>query len=312
MAEPDGSALFFHPGTAMAKQYEFKATFLPYILVLPQMVVVFVFFFWPSAQGLWQSFFLQDPFGGRMIFVGMENYTRLFTDASYSYGESFAISTAFALSVTALAMTTALFLAVQANKKIRWATFYKTMLIWPYAVATMVAGVLWLFMFNPNVGVVAWALKNKAGVDWHHLVNSGQAFLLVTLAASWKQISYNFVFFLAGLQSVPQDFVEAAAIDGAGPGKRFWKIIFPLLSPTTFYLLVMNLVYSFFETFPIIHQVTSGGPGKSTSILVYKLWRDGVVNLDLGGSSAQSVILMIMVVGLTVLQFRFLERRVNY
>jgi len=296
----------------MAKQYEFKAKFLPYWLVLPQMLIVFVFFFWPSAQGLWQSFFLQDPFGGRMIFVGLENYLRLFTDASYSYGESFVISTAFAVAVTFLAMTSALFLAVQADKKIRYATFYKTMLIWPYAVATMVAGVLWLFMFNPNVGVIAWALKHKLGVDWHHLVNSGQAFLLVTLAASWKQISYNFVFFLAGLQSVPVDFVEAAAIDGAGPGRRFWKIIFPLLSPTTFYLLVMNLVYAFFETFPIIHQVTSGGPGKSTSILVYKIWRDGVVNLDLGGSSAQSVILMIMVIGLTVLQFRFLERRVNY
>ncbi len=296
----------------MAKQYEFKATFLPYLLILPQMVIVFVFFFWPSAQGLWQSFFLQDPFGGRLIFVGFENYTRLFTDPSYAYGESFLISTAFALAVTALAMVISLFLAVQANKKIRGATFYKTMLIWPYAVATMVAGVLWLFMFNPNVGVVAWTLKHKLGVEWQHLVNSGQAFLLVTLAASWKQISYNFVFFLAGLQSVPQDFVEAAAIDGAGPERRFWKIIFPLLSPTTFYLLVMNLVYAFFETFPIIHQVTAGGPGKSTSILVYKIWRDGVVNLDLGGSSAQSVILMIMVVGLTVLQFRFLERRVNY
>jgi sn-glycerol 3-phosphate transport system permease protein len=296
----------------MAKQYEFKAKFLPYWLVLPQMLIVFVFFFWPSAQGLWQSFFLQDAFGGRMIFVGLENYLRLFTDASYSYGESFVISTAFAVAVTFLAMTSALFLAVQADKKIRYATFYKTMLIWPYAVATMVAGVLWLFMFNPNVGVIAWALKHKLGVDWHHLVNSGQAFLLVTLAASWKQISYNFVFFLAGLQSVPVDFVEAAAIDGAGPGRRFWKIIFPLLPPTTFYLLVMNLVYAFFETFPIIHQVTSGGPGKSTSILVYKIWRDGVVNLDLGGSSAQSVILMIMVIGLTVLQFRFLERRVNY
>ena len=296
----------------MAKQYEFKAKLLPDWLVLAQKINVFVFFFWPSAQGLWQSFFLQDPFGGRMIFVGMENYVKLFTDASYSYGESFLISTTFALAVTALAMTTALFLAVQANKKIRFATFYKTMLIWPYAVATMVAGVLWLFMFNPNVGVIAWALKHKLGVDWHYLVNSGQAFLLVTLAASWKQISYNFVFFLAGLQSVPVDFVEAAAIDGASPSRRFWKIIFPLLSPTTFYLLVMNLVYAFFETFPIIHQVTSGGPGKSTSILVYKIWRDGVVNLDLGGSSAQSVILMIMVIGLTVLQFRFLERRVNY
>lgn len=296
----------------MVQQYEFKSKSLPYLLVLPQMVIVFVFFFWPSLQGLWQSFFLQDPFGGRVIFVGLENYTRLFTDSSYAYGESFRVSVAFAAAVASLSMITALFLATQANKKIRFSSFYKTMMIWPYAVATMVAGVLWLFMFNPNVGVLAWFMKHKLGIEWQHLLNSNQAFLLVTLAASWKQISYNFVFFLAGLQSVPNDLVEAAAIDGAGPSLRFWKIIFPLLSPTTFYLLVMNLVYGFFETFPIIHQVTAGGPGKATSILVYKVWRDGVVNLDLGGSSAQSVILMIMVVGLTVIQFRFIERRVHY
>ena len=296
----------------MVQQYEFKSKWLPYLLVLPQMVIVFVFFFWPSLQGLWQSFFLQDPFGGQVIFVGLENYIRLFTDPAYSYGESFGISVAFAACVAALSMISALFLATQANKKLRFSSFYKTMMIWPYAVATMVAGVLWLFMFNPNVGVVAWFLKNRFGIEWQHLLNSGQAFLLVTLAASWKQISYNFVFFLAGLQSVPVDFIEAAAIDGAGPMRRFWKIIFPLLSPTTFYLLVMNLVYGFFETFPIIHQVTAGGPGKSTSILVYKVWRDGVINLDLGGSSAQSVILMIMVIGLTVVQFRFIERRVHY
>jgi sn-glycerol 3-phosphate transport system permease protein len=296
----------------MVQQYEFKAKGLPYLLVLPQMIVVFVFFFWPSFQAIWQSFFLQDPFGGRVIFVGLTNYTRLFTDPDSSYGESFRVSVAFALAVATLSMVIALFLASQANKKIRFASLYKTMLIWPYAVATMVAGVLWLFMFNPNVGIIAWFLKHKLGIEWNHLLNSGQAFLLLTLAASWKQISYNFVFFLAGLQSVPNDLVEAAAIDGAGPTRRFWKIIFPLLSPTTFYLLVMNLVYGFFETFPIIHQVTAGGPGKSTSILVYKVWRDGVVNLDLGGSSAQSVLLMIMVIGLTVVQFHYIERRVNY
>ena len=296
----------------MANQYEFKSKLLPYVLVLPQMVIVFLFFFWPSAQALWQSFFLQDPFGGRVIFVGLSNYTRLFTEPAYAYGQSFRVSIAFALCVAFVAMTIALFLATQANKKLRLGTFYKTMLIWPYAVATMVAGVLWLFMFNPNVGVIAWFLKHRLGVEWQHLLDSGQAFLLITLAASWKQISYNFVFFLAGLQSVPNDLVEAAAIDGAGPTRRFWTIIFPLLSPTTFYLLVMNLVYGFFETFPIIHQVTAGGPGKSTSILVYKVWRDGVINLDLGGSSAQSVILMILVIVLTVFQFRFIERRVNY
>lgn len=296
----------------MVQQYEFRAKGLPYLLVLPQMIVVFVFFFWPSFQAIWQSFFLQDPFGGRVIFVGLSNYTYLFTNPDSDYIDSLRVSVGFAVAVATLSMVIALFLASQANKKIRFASFYKTMLIWPYAVATMVAGVLWLFMFNPNVGVIAWFLKHKLGVEWNHLLDSGQAFLLLTLAASWKQISYNFVFFLAGLQSVPNDLVEAAAIDGAGPTRRFWKIIFPLLSPTTFYLLVMNLVYGFFETFPIIHQVTAGGPGKSTSILVYKVWRDGVVNLDLGGSSAQSVLLMIMVIGLTVVQFHYIERRVNY
>ncbi|MDX9957997.1 MAG: sn-glycerol-3-phosphate ABC transporter permease UgpA [Clostridia bacterium] len=296
----------------MSNQYEFKSRLLPYLLVLPQMVIVVVFFFWPSAQAIWQSFFLQDPFGGKLIFVGIDNYLKLFFDPSSSYIDSFQVSMAFALAVTSLSMGFSLFLAVQVNRKMKLSTFYKTMLIWPYAVATMVAGVLWLFMFNPNVGVIAWLLKQKLGIEWQHLLNTDQAFLLITLAASWKQISYNFVFFLAGLQSVPADLVEAAAIDGAGPVRRFWTIIFPLLSPTTFYLLVMNLVYGFFETFPIVHQVTAGGPGKSTSILVYKVWRDGVINLDLGGSSAQSVILMILVIGLTVIQFRFIERRVNY
>jgi len=294
----------------MTKQYEFPSKGLPYLLVLPQMAIVFVFFFWPAAQAVWQSFFVQDPFGFSLIFVGLENYGALLKDATY--WDSFTVSGVFSVSVAFSAMSIALFLAIQANKKIRLANFYKTMLIWPYAVATMVAGVLWLFMFNPNVGVIAWFIKHRLGAEWNHLLNSSQALLLVTIAASWKQIAYNFVFFLAGLQSVPATLVEAAAIDGAGPSKRFWKIIFPLLSPTTFYLLVMNLVYAFFETFPIIHQVTAGGPGQSTSILVYKVWRDGVVNLDLGSSAAQSVVLMILVIGLTVLQFRFIERKVTY
>ncbi|MCX7026513.1 MAG: sn-glycerol-3-phosphate ABC transporter permease UgpA [Spirochaetes bacterium] len=294
----------------MSKQYEFPNKGLPYLLVLPQMVVVFIFFFWPSAQAIWQSFFLQDPFGGKVIFVGFENYTKLL--ANPDYWASFRVSVAFAAAITLSSMVMALFLAIQTNKKIRFNSFYKTMMIWPYAVATLVAGVLWLFLFNPNVGVVAWFLKYKLGYDWNHLLKSGQAFVLLTIAATWKQISYNFVFFLAGLQSVPLPLVEAAAIDGAGPVKRFWKIIFPLLSPTTFYLLVMNLVYAFFETFPIVHKVTDGGPGKATEILVFKVWKDGVMNLDLGSSSAQSVILLIMVSALTVVQFRFIERKVTY
>ncbi|MCE1196651.1 ABC transporter permease subunit [bacterium] len=294
----------------MAKQYEFPSKGLPYLLVLPQMVIVFLFFFWPSAQAIWQSFFLQDPFGGRTIFVGFENYTKLFKDPDD--WASFSVSVAFAVSVTLSAMVIACFLAVQANKRIRFQSFYKTMMIWPYAVATLVAGVLWLFMFNPNVGVIAWFLKARLGIEWNHLLNFNHAFILITASAAWKQISYNFVFFLAGLQSVPDQLVEAAAIDGASPTKRFWKIIFPMLSPTTFYLLIMNLVYGFFETFPVVHQVTAGGPGKSTHILVYKAWRDGVINLDLGGSSAQSVVLMILVIALTVFQFRFIERKVTY
>jgi len=294
----------------MAKQYEFSSKGLPYLLVLPQMAIVLVFFFWPSAQALWQSFFVQDAFGLRSIFVGFDNYLKLFRDPEY--WDSFGVSAAFAVTVALSSMGIALFLAAQANKKIRGASFYKTMLTWPYAVATMVAGVLWLFMFNPNVGVVAWFLKDAFGVEWNHLLDSTHAFLLIAVAASWKQIAYNFVFFLAGLQSVPATLVEAAAIDGAGSFTRFWRIIFPMLSPTTFYLLVMNLVYGFFETFPIVHQVTGGGPGKATSILIYKVWRDGVVNLELGSSAAQSVVLMILVIGLTVLQFRFIERKVTY
>jgi sn-glycerol 3-phosphate transport system permease protein len=295
----------------MAKQYEFlHHGGLPYLLVLPQMVIIVVFFFLPAGQAIWQSLFIQDPFGMSSTFVGVENYIKLFKDKTYF--ASFSLSFLYAGVVAFTSMIIALFLSVQANKKIRGATFYKTMLIWPYAVATMVAGVLWLFMFNPNVGVIAYLLKHSFGVDWNYLLNSGQAFFLVTVSASWKQIAYNFVFFLAGLQSVPVTLIEAAAIDGASPTKRFWRIIFPLLSPTTFYLLVMNIVYAFFETFPIIHQVTQGGPGQATSILVYKVWKDGVINLDLGGSAAQSVVLMVIVILLTVIQFRFIERKVSY
>jgi sn-glycerol 3-phosphate transport system permease protein len=294
----------------MAKQYEFPASALPYLLVLPQMVIVVVFFFWPAAQAMWQSLFIQDAFGLSLTFVGLENYLKLFKDPLYidSLARSFVYSGLVALT----AMTIALFLAVQANRRIRGALFYKTMLVWPYAVATFVAGVLWLFMFNPNIGVISYLISRRFGVEWNYLVNDRQAFLLVTLASSWKQISYNFVFFVAGLQNVPGTLVEASAIDGAGPARRFWSIIFPLLSPTTFYLLVMNLVYAFFETFPIIHQITQGGPNQATTMLVYKVYRDGVFNLDLGSSSAQSVVLMILVIALTILQFRFLERRVTY
>ena len=294
----------------MSKQYEFRGKGLPYLLVLPQMVVVFVFFFWPAAQAIWQSLYIQDAFGLSLTFVGLENYGRLLEDPLYL--ASLLRSFLFAGLVAFTAMTVALFLALQANRRIRGALFYKTMMVWPYAVATLVAGVLWLFMFNPTVGVVSYFLNRLTGVRWNHLLNDRQAFTLVTLASSWKQIAYNFVFFLAGLQNVPASLVEASAIDGAGPLTRFWRIVFPLLSPTTFYLLVMNLVYAFFETFPIIHQVTQGGPNQATTMLVYKVYRDGVFNLDLGSSSAQSVMLMMIVVALTVLQFRFVERQITY
>ncbi len=294
----------------MTKQYEFHNRGLPLLLVMPQMVIVVIFFFWPAAQAILQSLFIQDPFGMSQKFTGISNYVALFNDKTYF--NALVLSFAYAAVVAFSAMVIALFLAVQANKKIAGQTFYKTMLIWPYAVATMVAGVLWLFLFNPNIGVVAYYMKHTLGINWNHLLNSSQAFLLVTVAASWKQIAYNFVFFLAGLQSVPATLIEAAAIDGASPIKRFWRITFPLLSPTTFYLLVMNVVYAFFETFPIIHQVTAGGPGQSTSILVYRVWKDGAVNLDLGSSSTQSVVLMVIVIALTVVQFRFIERKVEY
>jgi len=294
----------------MAKQYEFPASPLPYLLVLPQMLIVIVFFFWPAAQAKWQSLFIQDAFGLSLTFVGLENYIKLFKDPLYT--ASLVRSFVYAALVAMTAMTVALFLAVQTNRRIRGALFYKTMLVWPYAVATFVAGVLWLFMFNPNIGVISYAISKLFGIRWNYLLDDRHAFVVVTLAASWKQISYNFVFFLAGLQNVPGTLVEASAIDGAGPARRFWSIVFPLLSPTTFYLLVMNLVYAFFETFPIIHQITQGGPGQATTMLVYKVYRDGVFNLDLGASSAQSVILMALVIILTVLQFRFVERKVNY
>jgi sn-glycerol 3-phosphate transport system permease protein len=293
----------------MTKQYEFHNRGLPYLLVLPQMIIIFVFFFWPAFQALIQSLYIQDAFGLSLIFVGLENYQKLFQDPLYL--DSILLSFKFAIAVAFTAMVIALFLAVQANKKIVGRTIYTTMLVWPYAVATLIAGVLWMFLFNPTVGIVSWVLK-QMGYDWNFLVKADQAFFLVTLASSWKQISYNFVFFIAGLQNVPTSLIEAAAIDGGGPFTRFWRIVFPLLSPTTFYLLIMNLVYAFFETFPIIHQVTSGGPNQATNILVYKVYKDGVINLDLGTSAAESVVLMLIVVGLSVLQFRFLERKVEY
>jgi len=293
----------------MEKRVVFSSRLLPYLLVTPQMIIVFIFFFWPASQAIIQSFFREDAFGLSSKFVGFTNYATIFTDKIYL--KSISVTLGFSLSVTFMTMFTALFLAMLADHAARGGVIYKTLIIWPYAVAPVVAGVLWLFMFNPTVGVVSYLIKSL-GLEWNHTLNGGQAFFLVVLASSWKQISYNFLFFIAGLQSIPASLVEAAAIDGAGAFGRFRKIIFPLLTPTTFFLIVMNMIYSFFETFGVIHQVTEGGPNQATNILVYKVFHDGFLGLDLGGSSAQSVILMIFVIILAVLQFRFLENKVKY
>ena len=293
----------------MQKRVTFKNPWLPYVLVAPQLIITLVFFIWPASQALFQSMLVEDAFGLSSEFVWFENFAELFDDPLY--GESFWITVVFSVSTTFLALSSGLLLAVMANRVIKGATFYKSALLWPYAVAPAVAGVLWLFMFSPANGIIALTL-DALGYEWNHVLDGNQAMLLVVLAAAWKQVAYNFLFFLAGLQMIPKSLIEAAAIDGAGPVKRFWTIVFPLLSPTTFFLLVVNVVYAFFDTFGIIHAVTSGGPAGATNILVYKVYSDGFVGLDLGGSAAQSVILMIIVVSLTVVQFRYLERKVQY
>jgi sn-glycerol 3-phosphate transport system permease protein len=276
---------------------------------VPQIAITLIFFFWPAFQAIYWSVLLQDPFGLRTQFVWFENFTTVLSNPLYL--DSVKTTFLFTFSVTAIAMSSALLLAFMADKQIRGAGAYKTLLIWPYAVAPAVAAVLWLFIFHPSVGYLGRALS-AMGILWDYKLNGGQALLLVTLAASWKQISYNFLFFLAALQSIPKSVLEAASIDGASPTKRFWTIVFPLISPTSFFLLMVNMVYSFFDTFGVIHTLTGGGPGKATETLIYKLYSDGVLFLDLGGSSAQSVILMLIVIGLTAVQFRYVERKVHY
>ncbi|OQW89719.1 MAG: glycerol-3-phosphate transporter permease [Rhodoferax ferrireducens] len=293
----------------MEKRVFFRSKWLPWVLVAPQVVVITLFFFWPAAQALLQSVQQSDAFGTSVEFVGLENFRNLWNDETYL--ASFYTTAIFSSLVAVLGISVSLLLAVFADRIVKGALAYKTLLIWPYAVAPAVAGVLWLFMFAPSVGVVSYWLR-VLGVDWNHLLNSQHAMTLVVMAAVWKQISYNFLFFLAGLQSIPKSLIEAAAIDGARPWRRFWTIVFPLLSPTTFFLLVINIVYAFFDTFAIIDAATQGGPGKETAILVYKVYFDGFKAMDLGGSAAQSVVLMVIVVALTVVQFRFVEKKVNY
>jgi sn-glycerol 3-phosphate transport system permease protein len=282
---------------------------LPYALLAPQLAITLVFFFWPAGQALFMSVLQQDPFGMRVTFAGLENFRAVFADPDYL--AALWRTVYFSLAVTALAMLPALLLAVMADRVVRAATFYKTFLIVPYAIAPAVAGVLWLFMFNPAIGSLAWVLK-ELGVAWNPTLNGTHAMILVIIASAWKQIAYNFLFFLAGLQAIPRSLLEAASIDGAGEARKFWTIVFPLLSPTTFFLLVVNVVYAFFDTFGVIHAVTGGGPAKATEILVYKVYYDGVHALNLGSSSAQSVILMAIVIALTMVQFRYIERRVHY
>jgi sn-glycerol 3-phosphate transport system permease protein len=293
----------------MERRVIFAGWVCPAVLLVPQMAVTLVFFFWPAGQAVVESFRRGDAFGLTTRFAGVENFTALFADPNYL--ASFGITAIFSLSVAVLALAPGLLLAVMADRVVRGASIYKTVLLVPYAIAPAIAGVLWMFLFNPSIGVVAAGLRS-VGVDWNYLLNAPQAIVLVILAAAWKQISYNFLFFLAGLQAIPPSLIEASAIDGASPRRRFWTIVFPLLAPISFFLLVVNIVYAFFDTFGVIHNVTQGGPGQSTEILVYKVWYDGIVGLDLGGSSAQSVILMAIVIGLTAIQFRFVERRVHY
>ena len=293
----------------MDKRVVFRSAWLPWVLIAPQVLVITVFFFWPAAQALLLSVQQSDAFGTSVEWVGLDNFRNLWKDETYL--ASFYTTAIFSTLVAVLGIGLSLMLAVFADRIVKGALVYKTLLIWPYAVAPAVAGVLWLFMFTPSVGVVSYWLRTM-GVDWNHLLDSGHAMTLVVMAAVWKQISYNFLFFLAGLQSIPKSLIEAAAIDGARPWRRFWTIVFPLLSPTTFFLLVINIVYAFFDTFGIIDAATQGGPGKETSILVYKVYYDGFKAMDLGGSAAQSVVLMVIVVVLTVVQFRFVEKKVNY
>ena len=293
----------------MQRRVIFDNRALPYLLLAPQVAVTLIFFIWPAAQALWQSVHLQDAFGLRSQFVGLENFQAVLSDPNYL--ETVKTTIIFSASVTVLSLASALGLAVMADSKIRVASAYKTLLIWPYALAPAVAAVLWMFIFNPDIGILGRALNNL-GYAWDYRLNDGQALTMVILAASWKQVSYNFIFFLAGLQAIPRSVLEAASIDGAGAVRRFWTITFPLLSPTTFFLLVVNIVYAFFETFGTIHALTHGGPGKATETLIFRVYQDGVVNHDLGGSSAQSVILMVIVIALTAIQFRFVERKVHY
>ena len=293
----------------MNKKIYYHNKLLAYLLIAPQILITLIFFIWPAAQALYQSFLVEDAFGLGSEFVWFENFIFLFEDEYYV--DSFGRTALFSFLVAFVSMSFSLILAGFAERVIRGELIYKSLLIWPYAVAPVLAGALWIMLFDPSLGLITYYLK-YFDVEWNYKLNGTQAMVLVVLASAWKQVAYNFLFFLAGIHAIPKSMIEAAALDGSGPIKRFWTIIFPLISPVTFFLLVINTVYAFFDTFGIIHVMTQGGPANSTEILVYKVYNDGFIGLDLGGSAAQSVILMFIVISLTFFQFRFIEKKVEY
>jgi sn-glycerol 3-phosphate transport system permease protein len=295
--------------TTAPKRAYFRAPWVALAFVAPQLLILFWFFFWPSARSIVEAFFISDPFLGGRLFVGFENFRALF--ASPEYWASVRVTLVFSAATTALALAAGLALAVAADRVLHRYPAVRAMVIWPYAVAPAISGMLWLFMLHPAFGVFVPPL-GALGVDWNPLLNGVDAMVLVVLAAAWKQVAYNFVFFLAGLQAIPASMLEAAAIDGAGPFRRLKDIVLPLLSPTVFFLIVMNLIYAFFETFALIDTITHGGPGGATRLLVFKIYRDGFQGQDIGSAAAQSIVLMLFVGVLTVLQFRYVERRVVY
>ena len=294
----------------MIKRSYFTSKFLPYFLILPQILVTVTFFYWPALQGLAQSVMRSDPFGQRNTFIWLENFIALFKDPLYL--KSIGTTLVFSICVAAVSISMGLFIATMANRALKAKALIRTMLIWPYAVAPAISGILWLFLLHPSYGVVAIAIKRWLGIDWNPVLDGNDAMFMVVMASAWKEISYNFVFFIAGMQAIPGSLIEAAAMDGASPFRRFWKITLPLLSPTLFFLTVMNIIYSFFETFGVIHMMTQGGPGGATKILVYKVYQDGFIGLDLGSSAAQSVVLMSLIIVITVFQFKYVERKVQY
>jgi len=294
----------------MIKRSIFSSRTLPYLLILPQIAITLTFFYWPAVQGLMQSVLLSDPFGQHSKFVWFDNFITLFTDPLYL--TSIVRTLLFSIAVAATSISLGLFIATMANRALKAKALIRTMLVWPYAVAPAISGILWLFLLHPSYGVVAIAIKRWFGIDWNPVLRGGDAMAMVIMASAWKQISYNFVFFVAGMQAIPKSLIEAAAIDGAGPFRRFWTITVPLLSPTLFFVTVMNIIYSFFETFGVIHTMTQGGPGGATNILVYKVYQDGFIGLNLGASASQSVVLMSLIILITALQFKYVERKVQY